>query len=90
MAHLAAAAVCEAFEKVPQARGRIPLFLCLAEDDRAGRPVRDHSNLLRRIGQIADIDQHSLCRVVAYGRSRRRVALDHARKLIGGERCLTS
>ena len=39
MAHLAAAAISEAFDPVPEARGDAALILCLAEEDRPGRPV---------------------------------------------------
>src|SRR3954454_6541931 len=38
LAHMAAAAICEAFEKVPEARGKTALMVCLPEEDRQGRP----------------------------------------------------
>src|SRR4051812_45825132 len=37
MAHLAAGAISEAFEAVPEARGQTALILCLAEEDRRGK-----------------------------------------------------
>jgi len=86
MAHLAAAAIIEAFEAVPEARGQTALILCLAEDDRRGKPFNDSSNLLRRIANIVQVEPHVRSRIVAYGRPSGHVALDHARKLISGER----
>ena len=45
LAHLAAAAIHEAFEHVPAARGSTALILCLGEENRRGRVVmRRHMN----------------------------------------------
>ncbi|MGX5840898.1 beta-ketoacyl synthase N-terminal-like domain-containing protein [Mesorhizobium sp. ArgA1] len=82
IAHLAAGAICEAFEAIPQARGQTALILCLAEEDRPGRPVRDNSALLRRIAEIVEIEPHARSRIVAHGRPSGHVALDQARKMI--------
>ncbi|RWP64468.1 beta-ketoacyl synthase N-terminal-like domain-containing protein [Mesorhizobium sp.] len=82
IAHLAAGAICEAFESVPQARGQTALILCLAEQDRPGQPVRDNSALLRRIAEIVEIEPHMRSRIVAHGRPSGHVALDQARRLI--------
>ena len=82
IAHLAAGAISEAFEGVPQARGETALILCLAEEDRPGRPVRDAAALLRRIAGIVEIPQHPESRIIAHGRPSGHVALDHARNLI--------
>ncbi|RWO22006.1 beta-ketoacyl synthase N-terminal-like domain-containing protein [Mesorhizobium sp.] len=82
IAHLAAGAICEAFESVPQARGQTALILCLAEPDRPGQPVRDNSALLRRIAEIVEIEPHMRSRIVAHGRPSGHVALDQARRLI--------
>jgi 3-oxoacyl-[acyl-carrier-protein] synthase-1 len=83
LTHMAAAAICEAFETVPEARGQAALILCLPEEGRPGGPVRDTSALLRRIAEIADIQLHPRSRIVAHGRPSGHVALDHARRLIG-------
>lgn len=82
MAHLAAGAICEAFAGVPQARGKTALILCLAEQDRPGRPVQDNSALLRRIAEIVEVEPHTRSRIVAHGRPSAHVALEYARKLI--------
>ncbi|MER9218289.1 3-oxoacyl-ACP synthase [Mesorhizobium sp. M0644] len=82
LAHLAAGAITEAFESVPQARGQTALILCLPEEDRPGRPVRDNSRLVRRIGDIVEIEPHRRSRIVAHGRPSGHVAFDHARKLL--------
>ncbi|TDW32684.1 3-oxoacyl-[acyl-carrier-protein] synthase-1 [Rhizobium azibense] len=82
LAHLAAGAICEAFEAVPDARGQAALILCLAEHDRPGRPVHDDADLLRRIAEIVAVEPHARSRIVAYGRPSGHVALDQARRLI--------
>ncbi|CAH2395357.1 3-oxoacyl-ACP synthase [Mesorhizobium ventifaucium] len=82
MAHLAAGAICEAFEAVPQARGQTALILCLAEQDRPGRPVRDNARLLRRIAEIVEVEPHARSRIVSHGRPSGHVALDQARRLV--------
>lgn len=82
IAHLAAGAICEAFEAFPRARGETALILCLAEQDRPGRPVRDNSALLRRIAEIVEIEPHARSRIVAHGRPSGHVALDQARRMI--------
>jgi 3-oxoacyl-[acyl-carrier-protein] synthase I len=87
MARLAAGAICEAFEAVPQARGQTALILCLAEEDRPGRPVRDNAGLLRRITEIVEVEPHSRSRIVSHGRPSGHVALDQARKLLATGAC---
>ena len=82
MAHLAAGAICEAFDKAPQARGRTALILCLAEEDRPGRPVRDNSGLLRRVAEIIEVEPHARSRIVSHGRPSGHVALDQARRIL--------
>lgn len=86
MAHLAAAAISEAFEAMPEARGQTALILCLAEEDRQGKPFRDASSLIRRIADIVQVTPHERSRIVAHGRPSGHVALDHARKLINSDR----
>lgn len=82
MAHLAAGAICEAFESVPEARGQTAVILCLPEEDRPGRVVEDNSALLRTIAQIAETEPHPSSRIIAHGRPSGIVALDHARRLL--------
>lgn len=56
--------------------------MCLAEDDRIGRPFADSSQLLRRIAEIVEVEPHARSRIVSHGRPSGHVALDHARRLI--------
>lgn len=82
MAHLAAGAISEAFGAVPHARGQTALVLCLAEEERPGRPVADGAELLRRIAEIVEIAPHARSRIVAHGRPSGLVALDLARRAL--------
>ncbi|RVB77982.1 MULTISPECIES: beta-ketoacyl synthase N-terminal-like domain-containing protein [unclassified Mesorhizobium] len=82
LAHMAAAAIVEAFEGMPEARGRTALVLCLAEEDRPGRLAPDSRHLLAQIEQITEIAGPTASRVVAYGRPSGHVALDAARRLL--------
>lgn len=85
IAHLAAGAISEAFEKAPEARGRTALILCLAEEERPGRPVRDSSKMLRHITQIVEIEPHPRSRTVAHGRPSGYAALQHTHKLLASD-----
>ncbi|RUX27798.1 MULTISPECIES: beta-ketoacyl synthase N-terminal-like domain-containing protein [unclassified Mesorhizobium] len=82
MAHLAAGAICEAFERVPEARGQTTLILCLSEEGRPGRPVGDNGDLLRQINEIVEADPSARSRVAAHGRPAGHVALERARRMI--------
>ncbi len=82
MAHLAAGAIVEAFQEVPEARGQTALILCVAEEDRPGRPMGSTLRLLDRISQITEVEKHSRSRVIAHGRPSGHVALDYARRMI--------
>ncbi|MER8367647.1 3-oxoacyl-ACP synthase [Mesorhizobium sp. M0306] len=82
LAHLAAAAICEALDAVPQARGQTALLLCTAEEDRPARPLVNDADLLKQIARIAELELVASSRIVAHGRPSGHVALDHARKLI--------
>ncbi|WP_354487204.1 3-oxoacyl-ACP synthase [Mesorhizobium robiniae] len=82
LAHMAAAAIVEAFDAVPEARGRTALILCLAEEGRPGRQAPDSQQLLIKIEQIAEIGSPIPTRVVAHGRPSGHVALDAARRLL--------
>ncbi|TIR85759.1 MAG: 3-oxoacyl-ACP synthase, partial [Mesorhizobium sp.] len=76
------AAICEAFDAVPQARGQTALILCLAEEDRPGRPVGDSFSLLRSVSEITEIEPSIRSRIVAHGRPAGHIALDQARRMI--------
>lgn len=82
MAHLAAGAICEAFEAVPEARGQTAIILCLAEEDRPGRPAPDGARLLGRIADIVESQPHGQSRILAHGRPSGHVALEQARRIL--------
>ncbi|TPO11127.1 beta-ketoacyl synthase N-terminal-like domain-containing protein [Mesorhizobium sp. B1-1-5] len=82
LAHIAAAAICEALDAVPQARGQVALLLCTAEEDRPARPIVNDSELLWQVAKIAEIELHASSRIIAHGRPSGHVALEHARKMI--------
>ncbi|APO78555.1 3-oxoacyl-(acyl-carrier-protein) synthase protein (plasmid) [Rhizobium etli 8C-3] len=82
MAYLAAGAICEAFEAVPEARGQTALILCLAEEGRTGRPAPDGARLLGRIAEIVESPPHGRSRIVAHGRPSGHVALEQARRIL--------
>ncbi|WP_086998841.1 beta-ketoacyl synthase N-terminal-like domain-containing protein [Rhizobium sullae] len=82
IAHLAAGSICEAFEAVPQARGQAALILCLAEEDRPGRPAPDGVRLLGRIAEIVESQPHGRSRIIAHGRPSGHVALEQARRIL--------
>lgn len=82
LAHMAAAAIVETFDAVPEARGRTLLILCLAEEDRPGRLAPDAPRLLARIAEIAEVASPWRTRIVAHGRPSGHVALDIARRLL--------
>ncbi|RUX50224.1 3-oxoacyl-ACP synthase [Mesorhizobium sp. M4A.F.Ca.ET.020.02.1.1] len=82
LAHMAAGAISEAINSAPRQSHRMPVLLCLAEDDRAGRPYGEGSALLRKIGEIVQIEPHDGSRIIAHGRPAGHAALEHARKLL--------
>ncbi|RWQ01558.1 3-oxoacyl-ACP synthase [Mesorhizobium sp.] len=82
MAYLAATAITEAFAGAPEARGSAALILCLAEDDRPGRPVSDGQRMLARIAAITKLTSPSKARIVAHGRPSGLVALEQARRVL--------
>ena len=85
MARLAAGAICEAFEAAPEARGQTALILCLAEEDRHGRPAPEGARLLQRIAEIVECPPHGRSRIVPYGRPSGHVALEQARRILAAD-----
>ena len=64
LAHMAAAAICEAFDPVPEAQGTAALILCLAEEGRPGRLARDPARFATRIAEITGIASPHRTRIV--------------------------
>ena len=82
LAHMAAAAICEVFERVPDAEDRTSLILCLAEPDRPGRLPPDAGAFARQVAEIVELPARTPTRIVAHGRPSGFVALDQARRLL--------
>lgn len=82
LAHMAAAAIIEAFDAVPEARGKTALILCVAEDDRPGWPVSNNQRFVGQIEEIAEISSSIAPRIVAHGRPSGHVALEMATRLL--------
>lgn len=82
LAHMAAAAILEAFDPVPEARGAAALILCLAEEDRPGCLAPDAARLAARIAEVTGIASPHRTRIVAHGRPSGHVALDQARHIL--------
>lgn len=90
MAHLAAGALADLRRQMPGGSGDaltgVPILLCLAEEDRPGRPVPDPAVLTGLLSDILRIATPRL-QVIAHGRPSGFVALDRARRLLAaGER----
>ncbi|TGQ05665.1 3-oxoacyl-ACP synthase [Mesorhizobium sp. M2E.F.Ca.ET.219.01.1.1] len=81
-AHLAAGAICEALQEVPEARREAVVILCLPEESRPGRPVRDVRALVRSILEIAEVPQSARLLKVSHGRPSGHVALEQARRIL--------
>ncbi len=82
MARLLAGAVAEIFRKVPEAEADAALVICLAEETRPGRPVRDATATMRQLSDILGLPPRVRTRVVAHGRPSGFVALEQARRMI--------
>lgn len=82
LARLLAGAIVEIFRKVPEAEHEAALVLCLAEEDRPGRPVPDAGALMRAVSDIVGLPPGLKTRVIAHGRPSGIVALQRARKMI--------
>jgi 3-oxoacyl-[acyl-carrier-protein] synthase-1 len=82
MARLLAGAIVEIFRKVPEAEGTAALVLCVGEETRPGRPVRDTAELVRQVTDITGLPHSTRIQVVAHGRPSGFVALMQARRLM--------
>lgn len=82
MVHLAAGAVVDALAAAPEAEADLALVLCLAEQDRPGRPITDPAAFLRDLAAIVGLPARARTQVIAHGRPSGFVALDRARRLL--------
>lgn len=81
MAHLAAAALTEAIGDHEWLPDKTAVLLCIAEENRPGRPIRDVPSFLSHVSRITGHDISQGCITVAHGRPSGLVALDKARKI---------
>jgi 3-oxoacyl-[acyl-carrier-protein] synthase-1 len=82
LAHLAAGAMVDIFRKVPEAEAGCALVLCIAEEDRPGRPIRDARDFANRLMAITGLPEGTPTHIVAHGRPSGFVALERARRMI--------
>jgi 3-oxoacyl-[acyl-carrier-protein] synthase-1 len=82
MAHLAAGALSDIERQHPGTLARTPILLCLAEEDRPGRPIPDPQAFGRLLAEILQLPAPPRLQVIAHGRPSGFVALDRARRLI--------
>jgi 3-oxoacyl-[acyl-carrier-protein] synthase I len=94
MAHLAAGALVDLRRQMPGASADtltgVPILLCLAEEDRPGRPVPDPAALAALLAEILQLPALPRLQIIAHGRPSGFVALDRARRLVaaGEERVI--
>lgn len=82
MAHLAAGAIVEILDKVPDLSRDTALILCLPEPERPGRPIRDVHAFARQISEITDLSSDMRTRIVEHGRPSGFAALQQAERLL--------
>ena len=82
MAHLAAGALADLRRQHHSALDGAPILLCLAEEDRPGRPIPDPAALARLLAEILNLPAPPRLQIIAHGRPSGFVALDRARRLI--------
>lgn len=83
MAYMAAAAIRECLDALPEARAAAThLILCVAEADRPGSPVGDNARLVQRIGALLARPANGPTRVISEGRPSGHAALRTAARLL--------
>lgn len=82
LSHLLAAAICEAFDGTPEARGQSAVILCLPEQDRVGNPLSDPAKLVAQVSRISETEFGGRTHIVAHGRPSGHVALEQARRML--------
>jgi 3-oxoacyl-[acyl-carrier-protein] synthase-1 len=82
MAHLAAGALADIEAQRPGVLAGTRVLLCLAEEDRPGRPIPDPTAFARILAEILGLAAPPRIQVIAHGRPSGFVALDRARRLI--------
>ena len=85
LAHLAAAAICEALDAAPHAAEETALILCLSEERPGGSP--DAARIAATIAEIANVRSRHRTRILSHGRPAGHAALEQARRLLGEGAC---
>ncbi|MEQ6250654.1 3-oxoacyl-ACP synthase [Sulfitobacter sp. HNIBRBA3233] len=81
LAHLAAGALLDALDGHAQAAGDLQIVLCLAEEGRPGRPVRDDTRFAQRMLEFAGLPSRTKVHSVRHGRPSGIVALERIRRM---------
>ncbi|PWJ16573.1 3-oxoacyl-ACP synthase [Jannaschia seohaensis] len=82
LVHLLAGAFADLRAAEPGALDDAALILCLPEETRPGRPLRDGQSLLARVAEHLSLPRASSTRLIAHGRPSGIVALERARRLL--------
>jgi 3-oxoacyl-[acyl-carrier-protein] synthase I len=82
MAHLAAGALSDIERQHPGTIAGTPILLCLAEEDRPGRPIPDPAAFARLVTEILSLPASPRLQIIAHGRPSGFIALDRARRLL--------
>ncbi len=88
LAHMAASAIEECLRGLPKTDwSELPLLLCLAEQDRPGRPEHIDDALFTAIQDLLDVRFSADSVIISHGRVSTAVAMAHAGKLLGDRKC---
>lgn len=82
MAHLAAGALSDLRRNYNVSLEGVPILLCLAEEDRPGRPIPDPAAFARALAEILGLPSPPRLQILAHGRPSGFAALDRACRLI--------
>ncbi len=82
MVHLAAGAIVEILNEVPDFARDGALILCLAEPDRPGPPVQDIDGFARKVKDVITNGSDMRTEIVQHGRPSGFVALERAERLL--------
>lgn len=81
LAHLAAGAVVDALDDHAAARADLQIVLCLAEETRPGRPVRNADRFAQKVLEFSGLPRTIKVHLVSHGRPSGMVALERVRRM---------
>lgn len=82
LAHLAAAAMTEALGDYSLSSGDLAVLLCLAEEDRPGKPIRHAATFVSALSNIVGFDVSRAGTIVAHGGPSGHVAVERAAAIL--------